>query len=420
MDWDVKLKRLQENLSLTQEGLASTLGITTRTLADFMKPVSEGGREPTGPVQRLINLLSGELDAQFVAKKPQLNLVIIHGDFAVPPGHEPVSTVVDMHAAAGGQINNEFHYITVEPERDKKWALEGLLKRRVNPHFFICDDQQLSNDKAQDCYFTTTAVWLAAKAMQRDLAHITLAADPNKFWPLAKELKELADVDVTFVREFSSGANDALGANELTTALQRIGISIADPAGRKFGRVSKLKRKGGSQNGDIAFGFISQFETDHDGGFVPSDMSLFFSWNHMRKGGDGKRELEISDLVEGDIVSFSIGMNNEGACATDVALVQRAPGAPQIASPMAVLPRRSVSQEKELLEILRDAVTVCADEDGWALLSSVGSRISVLSSDFKERLQALGHQKIIQFASKCPEAFEIYGTRPGTERIRLR
>jgi hypothetical protein len=417
MTWDVKLKRLQENLSLTQEGLASTLGITTRTLADFMKPVSEGGREPTGPVQRLINLLSGELDSQFLVKKPQLNLVVIHGDFRAPPGHEPVSTVVDMHAAAGGQINNEFHYITVEPERDKKWALEGLLKRRVQPHFFICDDSRLANEQAQDCYFTATAVWLATKAMQRDLAHITLAADASKFWPLAKELKDLADVDVTFVREFMSSTEEAAHLNELMALLQ--GIRVADPSGRKFGRVNKLKRKGIGANAEIAFGFISQCDVGAGGEFVPTDISLFFSWNHMRKGGDGKREMEISDLVEGDVVSFAIGMNNEGACATDVALVERAPGAPQVAPPSG-LARRNVSQEKELLDILRDAVTVCADEDGWALSSSVDSRISVLYSDFKERLQSVGHQKINQFASNYPETFERSGDRPGTERIRLK
>ena len=78
MSWDKKLKRLQENLDLTSDGLASALGITTRTLSDFMKSAAEGGREPTGPVQRLIDLLSGELDSQGAGKKPQLNLVIIH------------------------------------------------------------------------------------------------------------------------------------------------------------------------------------------------------------------------------------------------------------------------------------------------------------------------------------------------------
>jgi hypothetical protein len=420
MSWDVKLKRLQENLSLTQENLAGTLGITTRTLADFMKPVSEGGREPTGPVQRLIELLSGELDSQFSAKKPQLNLVIIHGDFRVPAGQEAVSTVVDMHAAAGRQINNEFHYVTVEPERDKKWALEGLLKRRVQPHFFICEEPRLSNEQARDCYFTTTAAWLATKAMQRDLAHITLAADPNKFWPLARELKELADVDVTFVREATASSQETATLNELMTVLRQIGIGVADPSGRKFGRIAKLK-KNEIGSSDISFGFISQEDGDQNGTPATTGASLFFSWAHMRKGPDGRREMEISDLVEGDTVSFTIGMNNEGPCATEVALVKRAPGAPAVSSASAGLSRRQVPQEKELLDILKDAVSVCANEGGWALLSHVGSRISVLRPDFKDRLQSLGHQKIIQVAANCPEVFEFFQpSRPGTEQIRLK
>lgn len=402
MNWDKKLKRLQENLGLTSDGLASTLGITTRTLADFMKPGDEGGREPTGPVQRLIDLLSGELDSQGLIKKPQLNLVVIHGDFRVPAGQDAVVAVVDMHAAAGKQLNNEFHYVTVLPERDAQWALEGLVRRRIQPHFFACD-KELDTPEARDCYFTATTVWLATQALRRDLAHITLAADVMKFWPLARELKELAEVEVTFVRGDESNRDVSIDS-----LLQNIGISIADPSGRKLGFVTSLKST--LDSNEIAYGFITPGQKDQDGKPTENGSPLFFSFNHMRKDRNNLREIEITQLVEGDYVSFSIGMNNKGACATDVALVERASDAPPISSPStgSIRPRSNLPSEKnELLEILKDAVTVCADEEGWTLYANVGTRIKVHCPDFKERLKAAtGLQSISQFITAHKSIFE--------------
>lgn len=412
VSWDEKLKKLQDSLKLSADGLASALGITTRTLSDFMKPVSEGGREPTGPVQRLVDLLSGELDSQSVGKKPQLNLVVIHGDFRVPPEKDAVSMIIDMHAAAGSQINNEFHYVTVEPERDKKWALEGLMKRRIQPHFFV-SDHGLNNQEARDCYFTATTVWLSAQAMRRDLAHITLAADPVKFWPLAKELRELAEVDVTFVRETSLKQD-----SEIFRLLESIGINIVDPSGRKFGTISSLKF---SAEGKVSFGFIEPEEPEQTG------PSLFFSWNHMRKDKSGNPEMEIDQLIVGDRVSFGVGMNNKGACATEVVLVKRAENGEKIISPLStpVQPRSNRAEEADLIDVLRDAVIVCADKDGWALLSDVGTRVNV-QSDFRARLSAIkpAGTKIGDFCGAHPDIFEYHphgiGSKEASARVRLK
>jgi len=400
MSWDNKLKRLQENLDLNTEKLANTLGITTRTLADFMK-----GKEPTTPIQKLIDLLLGEVDSE-VVKKPQLNLVIIHCDFRVH-GQDAVSTVFNMHAAAGTQHNNEFHYVTVDPGRDTKWAFEGLKKYRIQPRFFVCEDGLLNTQEARDCFFTTTTVWLVTQAMRRDLAHITIAANAMKFWPLAKEFKELAGVPVTFVRETVSNPEEAKNMEDAMTILKKMGFSIADPSGRKFGVVHSLKSK--VKDGKIDFGWITPGQQSSAGVFTPEGAQegkeIFFSYNHMRKGQNDSPEIEISELVENDYVSYSVGMNNKGACATDVALVTRAPNAPQLTKPAitsatAGLPRRNsnVTEENELLEILKDAIVVCANEDGWALSSEVGSRVSVLHSNFKDRLLPLSYTKIAQFA----------------------
>jgi hypothetical protein len=408
--WDQKLRRLQQNLrdgeGVTAEELAGTLGITTRTLADFMKPVADGGREPTGPVQRLIDLLLGEMDSQDLARKPKLNLVIIHGDFRVSGEQDPVDAIVTMHSAGGR--NNEFHYITVAPERgaSAKWAIEGLSRRRIQPHFFATDPG-LNTQEAMDCYFTATAMWLATQAMRRDLAHITLAADVRKFWPLARELKELAEVDVTMVREAGYSVD-----KDQDALLQGIGIGVADPAGRNFGRVMALK---GDATSKVSYGFIVPSRAGKSGKPVP-EAPLFFSWNHMRRDKSGIVELEIDKLVVGDEVSFGIGMNNRGPCAIDVALVGRAADAPPLEAVSAKhnVARRSKPEEAELVDILKDAVSVCADKDGWARLSDVGNRINVLHPNFKERLQAVSFQKILGFAAAYPAVFELSPDGQGT------
>jgi transcriptional regulator with XRE-family HTH domain len=418
MSWEEKLKRLQENLNLTQDGLASTLGITTRTLSDFMNPASD--REPTGPIQKLIELLSNEMDSPNAAKKPQLNLVVIHGDFRTRSDQDAVTTIVEMHAAAGTQRNNEFHYVTVEPERDKKWAIEGLQKRRVQPHFFVCDEG-LNSQEARDCYFTATTVWLASQAMRRDLARITLAADPVKFWPLARELKILAEVDVTFVREAASKP-DLL----IDRLLEDIEIGVADPSGRKFGKVVTLKARA-DQREKVTFGYIEPEQNDSESRPAQGRKELFFSWNHMLKDRSGKPELEIDRLFVGDRVSFGIGMNSEGPCATDVALVSRVAGAPEVA--MRSLPTQAIAlnskrEEALLVDILRDAVIVCADEDGWALAADIGNRGDVRGG-FKARLQALKPgTKIVKFCADNPDVFETQdhgvGSKEASARVRLK
>ena len=427
MSWDLKLKQLQLDLGHSPDTLASTLGITTRTLADFMKPVSEGGREPSGPVQKLIEHLLRELNSSEtpeVAKKPRLNLVIIHNDFRVVGGDDPVDAIVSMHSEDGRQGPgaaqrqtarslgiNEFHYVAVAPiAQVRKYLIEGMLRHGIQPHLFATEPG-LDSQEARDCYFTATAIWLASQAMRRDLGHITLAADAKKFWPLARVLKELAEVDVTFVRETPAG-QDA-GVEEM---LRNIGIALADPVGRKLGFVTRLVREEREGNG---YGFITLGHLNATGQAVLEDSTLFFSWNHMRKDRFGVPEVAIGKLVEGDYVSFSIGMNYQGRCATDVALVQRAADAPPIGTDLdqQALSRRSGASESDLVAIVKDAVSVCADEDGWALSSAVGSRITVLHPDFIDRLKVgTAHSKISQLARAHSEIFEL-STGAGTRHL---
>ena len=79
----LQLKRLRENyFGSNDDALAGAVGITTRTLSDFMKV--KGGREPTDTLQNLIDILSGEINSMSLVRAPRLNPVVISGDFRVP------------------------------------------------------------------------------------------------------------------------------------------------------------------------------------------------------------------------------------------------------------------------------------------------------------------------------------------------
>jgi hypothetical protein len=112
----------------------------------------------------------------------------------------------------------------------------------------------------------------------------------------------------------------------------------------------------------------------------------------MRKlDGTNVAETPIADLKVGDIVGFTIGMNNKGACATDVTLIERTSA--------------ESSEESEILEFIKDAIRDCANEKGWALLSRVGTRLSVPHPDYKETFSAKGF-KFGELIKKHTEIFE--------------
>ena len=236
------------------------------------------------------------------------------------------------------------------------------------------------------------------KALRNDLAHVTIAADPMKFWPLATELKGLG-VEVTFVRESVPEQED------VANFLQTIEVQIVDPSGRKFGYITSLKSSSGSK---VDFGFITLEEKI--GADEKNTEGIFFSFNHMRKKGN-EAEIEIDELVLGDYVSFALGMNNKGVCATDVTLIKRADGAPQITmATTSVNPsRRNVSEEMVLLDTIKEAVIDCANTEGWALLSAVGNRANILLPNFKERYKAAGYAKIATLV----EHSEIFDSSAG-------
>jgi hypothetical protein len=388
--WPERLKGLQDRLEKSPEQIADMLGITVRTLGEFTRPE---GREPSQPIQRLIEMLEAELQvgASSVGNQqsPPLTMVIIHGDFEAQDKRDVVTTIDDMTKAADFSGNVEFHYITVNPERDMQKALSILQSKRVTPHFFMQEGRlNPDNSKQAECsYFSTTVTWLASIAKKNNLQRITLAADVKDYWPIAKEIKALAEIDVSFIRAAKASLSE-----EQLGALEEMGISVIDPVGRHFGRIHSLSDDRSSRSG---YGFLIYVRPGSDNEWIDlGGNTVFFSWNHMRKDGSGAAEIPISKLREGDIVGFAIGMNDKGPCATDVTLIERAPE-----------PEAKSEQEPIDLNVLKDAVRVCADQNGWALVANVGSRLSILNPEYKDQLDAKKF-KIGELLKKHDELFE--------------
>jgi hypothetical protein len=251
------------------------------------------------------------------------------------------------------------------------------------------------------------------------LAHITIAADIGKFWLLARELKRLFEVGVTMIRQGSAHEDP-----EITAILRLHGLSVADPRGRKFGRVQRLLSDPAS--GQITYGFIDPIDVESDDQIAPGS-ALFFSLMHMRKlPHTDDFEVPIADLRVGDIVSFDIGMNYKGPCAIDVALVKAAATQKKVRRPrkQAATIDESSADPNDIVSALQDAVSVCADEDGWALLSRVGQRLSSMPN-YKGMMRAAAAKKISQVIEANANLFEQSGadgagTRYSAACIRVR
>jgi cold shock CspA family protein len=139
---------------------------------------------------------------------------------------------------------------------------------------------------------------------------------------------------------------------------------------------------------------------------------VFFSFNHMRKKKDTNiPETPIESLNIGDIVGFVIGMNNKGPCATDVTMIQRAPALEENGQP-------------EIIDLVRDAIHVCANENGWALMSSVGGRLSVLHPNYMDLLLQHGYDQLAVLIRRYPAIFEYshdgIGTNHRAACVRIR
>lgn len=395
--WSERIKALQTQLGKTPEEMAGTLGITPRTLGEFTRPE---GREPSLSIQRVIELLengltSGAPKVEKISTRKKLNLVIIHSEYVSPSGGNVVTVIDEMNASNevdGTDFNNEFHYIVINPERDMQKALPILKNKRVTPHFFMDESALKSSENAECSYFATTATWLASAAKKNNLGRITFAANVQKFWPISKELKELAEVDVSFIREDA----DTPSQSEVK-ALESMGIRVFSPAIRYHGQVVSLKD---------GFGFLKQVKKDPLGNnwIIQEGENVFFSWNHMRKQSNPDIPIiSITDLMVGDIVGFAMGFNDVRECATDVTLSSRSK-------------ETTVNTDATgFLDVLKEAIKECANEEGWALMSELGNCLRAwYPPDYKEKLRSMGYENLTEPLKKHPHMFTFTQTGEGS------
>lgn len=381
--WSERIKALQAQLGKTPEEMASVLGVTPRTLGEFTRPE---GRDPSLSIRKVIELVENGLitDTPKVESKPsqkKLNLVIIHSEYVSPSGGNVVAVIDEMNApneVAGNDFINEFHYIVIDPERDMPKALPILKNKRVAPHFFMAESAFLKSEGAESSYFSTTTTWLANVSKKNNLGRITLAANVQKFWPIAKELRELAEVDVSFLRE-----SDHNPSQTEVKALESMGISVFSPATRHYGQVFSLKEVVGKTSG---YGFLKPVKKDSQGDnwIVEEGENVFFSWNHMRKPGNPNvPAISISDLRLGDIASFAMGFNAVRECATDVTLISRS------------LETTTNADAVGFPDVLKAAIKDCANEEGWALISELGHCLAAwYPTDYREKLRSMGYESL--------------------------
>lgn len=75
--------------------------------------------------------------------------------------------------------------------------------------------------------------------------------------------------------------------------------------------------------------------------------------------------------------------------------------------------------EEGVINAIKDAISNCADDSGWALTSNVGNNVRTLHPEFKETLIALSedYQTISRFAVAHPEIFEVSSNGAGTKYV---
>lgn len=414
--WPQRLKDLQVQLGKTAEEMAMDLGITERTWKELVRP--QQTRPPSQRIQIIVSglersIAGGPLPTLDGTPSHSLNLVIIHSDVIQV---DDVGKLIDrfakpfVEADQSEHLINEFHYVAVNVDRDMPTALSVMQTKRGVPHFFTPNIGLQNTEEAQSTFFSTTAAWLVSKAEARNLSQVVFVAPFRQFWPLAIEIKTLS-VDSVRV-SFLNIDPEARPTEVEVKAFEGLDLYVSNLANRHHGRVVTL-------NQEKKFGFLEYVRQEPD----PRDhkkqiwikvasTQTFFHANHMRKAKNGGQfETPFEMLTVGDIVSFDIGINHRRPCAADVALIAK--GA-----------EGNRDENSEVLELLKDSIMVWADEQGWALLSNVGNRATVLNQDFKSDLKKLGYERWSDLLKEYPNIFEISDSGDGTNHraacVRLR
>lgn len=431
-DWPRTLRELQTDLQLTQEELANKLGITARTLSDLMK---DNARPPTQSVQLLVQRLH---DEKGILSQSRHSVVLIHGSFDIrgyfTPEESAISFIVErIYGFDKAHENIEFHFISYLPKLEPLFqavVYESMARMRVTPHLLT---PRIENDPlaeaALDCHFVQVATRIISEAASKGLAHVTLAANPLKIWPLAKWIETEGNGRVTIISDASPReGSDPEGLDSIIsmgiTAVPAISLGNSQ---HSTGTVTLVQK--GADGGE--FGFIAIEADPLRAGDTPVQ-SVFFSWNHVTQKESYRRARgnRMIPFAAGTRVTFRIGMNYKGLCAIDVTATDNTPITPHAVERRAFAPTSPAQGQDDANGLDKDAIArVLADvlvdtpkdAEGAVLMSVFGNRMLILRPDIKERLATLGYPRYKEFVGGYTDLFEFLpGPQPGTDRLRLK
>ena len=446
MDWKTRIEAVKVQLNLKDDALAELLGITTRTLLDLRK----GLKDPTGPVQRLLEVYGAQKDSVGLGAKTSLgesdvagisgalgissalgiipsrggagpirvlrgplHLVLMHGEFELGDGRNKYDAILAMHSAVGRKT--EYHYITSPlPNSHSALIVEGLVGRGMTPHFLKDGDVG-----SRDCQFSAIAMWLVAQAMGSGLASVTIAASPRRFRALAQTIRQYAQVEVTVAYGHSSG-DEA----EVCRSLSAEGVMTADVDGRRFGVLveGQSQRVFGAPVGTTAEGAETRaLEIDSDGN---GHATIPLEAGQIRRIASGTPEFEYAKLGIGDLVSYSVGISPAGAGAIDVALLKSAASDSLMGNLRVGLARGmrlfTDDNSPETLRCVREAIATCATKDGWASFEYVWNRLYLLAKAGRGWDPGENGEGLVALAQRHRSAFELDGEGAVPARIKVR
>lgn len=412
MDWKTRIDVLKAQFDVKDDRLAEMLGITPRTLLDLRK----GVKDPTGPVQRLLEMLgSGQAplaSAATVVHAP-LHLVLMHGEFELTNGRNKYDAILAMHGALGRKT--EYHYITSPPPGPHlALIVEGLNGRGISLHFLKEGDAA-----SRDCQFAAIAMWLVAQAARTGLASVTIAASPGRFRSLAQTIRQYARVEVTIAHGHVVGEEA-----EVCRSLSAEGVMTADVDGRRFGRLVEgpPQRVFGMRVGDTAGGAATRsLEIDTIGN---GHATIPLEAGQLRLISSGTPEFDYSKFNVGDLVSYSVGISPAGAGAIDVALLKSAASDSLMGNLRVGLARGmrlfTDDNSPDTLRCVREAIATCATQDGWASFEYVWNRLYLLAKTGRGWDPGENGVGLAALAQRHRNEFEMDGDGAVPARIRVR
>ncbi|MFZ2171712.1 MAG: OST-HTH/LOTUS domain-containing protein [Methylococcaceae bacterium] len=344
-----KLKLMLKR-GIEEKELADMLGISPRTLSEFLRP---GGRTPTGALEKLIDTLTNDSSST----KARACLSFIHKDFSQSERTQEkpyIQIVVNQIKETFGDSTFDAHFITTatasENVDNNDWALEDALKLMgVTSYFlkYLKYADKPANEKPYiqilDIFFSSTVISVIHKNLYRNIGEIILAADVNKFWPLAAEIKSISGISPKFLSKDST-------QNILSIAsyLKDIGTDII-PITVRYKGVVRYKHED--------YCFIEYKDKGHS-------EQIFCSWKEFKTENDyNKRRVDFEELEIEDEVYFSIGSNKQGICAIDALRGKSTT-------------KTQTKVEKIPIDQIKEAWEYCKNADGWANLADVGSRLT--------------------------------------------